>query len=244
MPKLNEWKEYKDDVPGMLDGDYRRGISNVRLCFTALHADEKQNEEVTVNLPSESIRIQQEQEIVLVDGAPHFTGKRRARVYAWTGMEQFSDFKQPPLPERVLAQNAGEAFLRDGPPVGAPKDDATGFHVAPMRYSSHGRETIDRIRDTVGDAYLDALRAGCSSADAAFVAYCAGTALKYRDRAGLKGPEDEDAKKAEWYEQMYAHVCGNGPDPRTYRQGFEPYARPETPVFQEQSLPFPGEEER
>lgn len=90
-------------------------------------------------------------------------------------------------------------------------DDATGYNVAPKRYSAHGRETIDRIRDALGDE--------------GFVAYCRGTAMKYRDRAGLKGDADEDVKKAVWYETMAEHVVGNGPDPRAYRVGFAPYTR-------------------
>jgi hypothetical protein len=91
-------------------------------------------------------------------------------------------------------------------------DDATGFNVAPKRYSAHGRETIDRIRDVLGDE--------------GFAAYCCGTALKYRDRAGLKGDAAEDLKKAEWYEAMHACVLFGRPDPRTYRAGFQPYQRP------------------
>lgn len=90
-------------------------------------------------------------------------------------------------------------------------DDATGFKVAPVRYSAHGRETIDRIRDALGDE--------------GFAAYCRGTALKYRDRSGLKGDAAEDDKKAEWYEQMYRCVVSGAPDPRTYRDGFVPYTR-------------------
>lgn len=94
----------------------------------------------------------------------------------------------------------------------AQADDATGFNVAPVRYSAHGRETIDRIRDTLGDE--------------AFIAYCRGTAMKYRDRAGLKGDAAEDAKKAQWYLQMADHVSFGAPDPRAYRAGFQPYVRP------------------
>jgi hypothetical protein len=30
-------------------------------------------------------------------------------------------------------------------------DSVTGFDRAPARYSAHGRETIDRIRDVLGD---------------------------------------------------------------------------------------------
>lgn len=92
-------------------------------------------------------------------------------------------------------------------------DDATGFNVAPVRYSAHGRETIDRIRDLLGDA--------------GFIAYCRGTALKYRDRAGLKGDAAEDERKAAWYTQMAAHVAAplEHQDPRAYRAGWAPYVR-------------------
>ena len=92
------------------------------------------------------------------------------------------------------------------------RDDATGFHVAPARYSAHGRETIDRIRDLLGDD--------------GFAAYCLGTAMKYEDRAGLKGPAEQDRQKAIWYRQMHACVTHGAPDPRAYRDGFVPYVRP------------------
>jgi len=94
-------------------------------------------------------------------------------------------------------------------------DDNTGFNVAPLRYSRHGRETIDRIRDQLGDA--------------GFVAYCRGQVLKYTDRAGLKGDEAEDLKKAEFYGQMADHVerPAEVKDPRAYRKAFEPYVRQE-----------------
>jgi hypothetical protein len=91
-------------------------------------------------------------------------------------------------------------------------DSTTGHDRAPVRYSAHGRETIDRIRDLLGDE--------------GFVAYCLGNALKYGDRAGLKGSESEDRLKAGWYLQMALHVRGLGPDPRTYRaEGYEHYQR-------------------
>lgn len=94
-------------------------------------------------------------------------------------------------------------------------DDNIGFHVAPVRYSTHGRETIDRIRDALGDE--------------GFVAYCQGTAMKYLDRLGLKGDASEDAAKARWYTEMAQHVLGMGPDPRRYREGFAPYVRQAAP---------------
>lgn len=106
------------------------------------------------------------------------------------------------------------------------EDDATGFNVVPRRYSAQGRETIDQLRDAAGDLLKEALYAGCSHADAAFAAYCALTARKYRSRLGLKGPPEEDLAKAVWYETMWAHVVNGGPDPRHYRAGFRPYTRP------------------
>lgn len=90
-------------------------------------------------------------------------------------------------------------------------DDATGFHVAPARYSSKGRETIDRIRDALGDD--------------GFAAYCLGTAMKYEDRIGLKDDAEQDAAKARWYRQMHACVVDGALDPRAYRAGFAPYVR-------------------
>ena len=84
------------------------------------------------------------------------------------------------------------------------KDD-TGFDKAPARYMTQGRETIDRIRDLLGDA--------------GFVAYCHGNALKYADRAGAKGDPIGDAEKFRWYTQMADFVEGRGEDPRTYRKG-------------------------
>lgn len=93
------------------------------------------------------------------------------------------------------------------------RDSATGFDRAPDRYSAKGRETIDRIRDDLGDE--------------GFIAFCVGNAAKYEDRAGLKGSADEDMKKARWYRTMAAHVRGEGPDPRAERPNFVPYARPE-----------------
>lgn len=96
-------------------------------------------------------------------------------------------------------------------------DDNTGFYVAPKRYSAHGRETIDRIRDELGDG--------------GFAAYCRGQVIRYTDRLGLKGDEDEDDAKARWYYEMYLHVTTGGPDPRHGREDFQPYQRPskETP---------------
>lgn len=93
-------------------------------------------------------------------------------------------------------------------------DSATGIDRAPVRYSSHGRETIDRLRDVLGDE--------------GFVAHCLGCALKYRDREGLKGEASEDRKKAWFYIQMAMFVRGIGPDPREYRPDHAEYQREAT----------------
>jgi hypothetical protein len=93
-------------------------------------------------------------------------------------------------------------------------DSVAGFDRAPDRYSGKGRETIDRIRDFLGDG--------------GFVAFCEGNAMKYEDRAGLKGSAEADEQKARWYREMAEHVRSGGasPDPRSSRAGFVPYARP------------------
>lgn len=93
-------------------------------------------------------------------------------------------------------------------------DSATGFDRAPDRYTTKGRETIDRIRDTLGDA--------------GFIAFCIGNAMKYEDRAGNKKGEaaETDAEKARWYRQMALHVKSGAADPRIDRPDFTPYVRP------------------
>lgn len=111
-------------------------------------------------------------------------------------------------------------------------DDPTGYRAAPDRYIQQGRETIDRIRDVLGDE--------------GFIAFCHGSSLKYRDRAGAKGDPEGDADKARWYTQMARHVEGvralrrktsmpDGEieaiaqpfDPRRGRPNFTPYCPPE-----------------
>jgi len=92
------------------------------------------------------------------------------------------------------------------------EDDPVGFQSAPVRYMATGRETIDRIRDELGDE--------------GFVAFCLGNAIKYEDRAGLKGAAEPDHLKSRWYRAMAAHVRGQGPDPRMDRPEFQPYQRP------------------
>lgn len=115
-----------------------------------------------------------------------------------------------------FADAVGQIIAREFPRTWAlfsqGRDSATGFDHAPTRYTAKGRETIDRIRDDLGDE--------------GFVALCLGNAMKYEDRAGLKGSADEDMKKARWYRQMAAHVRGEAEDPRAHRAGFAPYVRP------------------
>lgn len=93
-------------------------------------------------------------------------------------------------------------------------DDPVGFQNAPTRYTAKGRETIDRIRDELGDD--------------GFVAFCIGNAMKYEDRAGLKGDAESDLLKARWYRAMALHVTTGSADPRSGRPGFQGYRRPET----------------
>jgi len=103
----------------------------------------------------------------------------------------------------------------------ADKDTAVGRDYAPARYSAKGRETIDRIRDRLGDQ--------------SFVAFCEGNGMKYEDRAGLKegAAYEVDRDKARWYREMADHVTAalceppipGHPDPRHNRPGFVPYTR-------------------
>lgn len=92
-----------------------------------------------------------------------------------------------------------------------PGDDPTGAVSAPKRYSGMGRETIDRIRDKLGDTL--------------FLGFCLGNVIKYTDRAGLKDDAQQDWDKALFYSRMGAHVDGRGPDPRASRKGFVAYKR-------------------
>ena len=65
----------------------------------------------------------------------------------------------------------------------------------PSHYNYGDIECIDAIRAMLGEE--------------GFVSYCKGNALKYTWRAGLKSNEEEDLKKAAWYNRMAA-----GDDPR------------------------------
>ena len=101
-------------------------------------------------------------------------------------------------------------------------DDAIGGVAPPRGYNTNpdGRETIDRIRETIGLALDVGFDRGLAAPDAAFYAYCRGQALKYRDRLGKEGrsPNDDHAKMT-WYEDMAMHLLqpDTHPDPRAYR---------------------------
>lgn len=97
-------------------------------------------------------------------------------------------------------------------------DSATGHERAPERYMATGRETIDRMRDLAREIFGDP-----DLADMAFAFHCLATALKYADRAGLKGDADVDRAKADWYSQMVDHVLDGTDDPRSGRPDFEPW---------------------
>lgn len=96
-----------------------------------------------------------------------------------------------------------------------------GYRVTPERYANDGkRETIDRIRDSLGDV--------------GFIAWCEGNVIKYMDRLGKK--DADDAEKQSFYMEMAEHVRGcmqvgyarallEYPDPRSGRRDFLPYAR-------------------
>lgn len=116
---------------------------------------------------------------------------------------------------RQFADAVGRVVAREFPRTWAlfadGRDSVAGFDRAPDRYSQGSRETIDTIRDELGDD--------------AFVAFCVGTARKYEDRRGHKGDASGDQDKARWYRAMAAHVRGEGPDPRAGRPEFVPYKR-------------------
>ena len=97
-----------------------------------------------------------------------------------------------------------------------------GRTEVPERYANDGRrETIDKIRDALGDD--------------GFIAWCEGNTLKYRDRLGKKGADDED--KLAFYTQMADHVRGclrvgyhracteYAADPRSKRPTYRRYVR-------------------
>ena len=94
-------------------------------------------------------------------------------------------------------------------------DTEVGDDRAPARYTAHGRETIDRMRDLAHDLFGPG-----DLADVAFAFHCAATALKYSDRAGLKGDAEVDRAKASWYLDMVSAALGEAEDPRSGRPGF------------------------
>lgn len=88
--------------------------------------------------------------------------------------------------------------------------DDPGFRNVPEHYKLHATvddpnpmEAIDLIRQEMGDT--------------PFIHFCIGCAIKYRLRAGKKGPATLDREKGRWYEMMAIHVQGLGPDPRSSR---------------------------
>lgn len=114
--------------------------------------------------------------------------------------------------------------------MSAPENDSVaGFDRAPERYTTQGRETIDRMRDmahTLTDTLPSDFRGDRAKlADVMFAYHCLVTELKYQDRAGTKGDPEGDAKKAEWYHAMAMHVLAGSPDPRADRPDFVPYSR-------------------
>jgi hypothetical protein len=95
------------------------------------------------------------------------------------------------------------------PCVAGQQTNAAPDQINPSHYQGGKIETIDKIADALGPEGL--------------VAFCAGNAIKYLDRAGLKGDDAEtvatDFAKAAWYCQMAAHTVNpqRHADPRTRR---------------------------
>lgn len=105
---------------------------------------------------------------------------------------------------------ASEAALKDLlEAVTVLRGDDSGTASMPARYDMDGRETLDRIRDTLGDGL--------------YVGGCLFNVIKYLDRRGKKGPADLDESKALFYLQSAANVLLGHPDPRHRRPAFEPY---------------------
>jgi len=105
---------------------------------------------------------------------------------------------------------ATEAALKDLlEAVTVLRGDDSGTETMPARYDMDGRETLDRIRDVLGDGL--------------YVGGCLFNVLKYLDRRGKKGPADLDESKALFYLQSAANVLLGYPDPRHRRPGFQPY---------------------
>ena len=95
-----------------------------------------------------------------------------------------------------------------------------GFDKAPRRYSAHGRETVDRMRDL---CHAEAEGRDIDG-DVLFAVACMTHALKYADRKGLKGPAQDNLDKERWRREMSLHALCGTEDPRAYRAGFAPYS--------------------
>lgn len=91
------------------------------------------------------------------------------------------------------------------------RGDDAGTTAMPARYDTGDRETLDRIRDLLGDGL--------------YVGGCLFNVIKYLDRRGKKGDPAQDEAKALFYLQAAAHVLLGFPDPRCRRPTFQPYQR-------------------
>lgn len=121
---------------------------------------------------------------------------------------------------------AQEAALRDlREAVAVLSGEDAGTDAIPARYDTGERETLDRIRDLLGDGL--------------YVGGCLFNVLKYLDRSGKKGPASLDEDKALFYLQSAASVLfgfpdarnkrpSMFPDPRHKRPGFVPYSQKST----------------
>lgn len=112
-------------------------------------------------------------------------------------------------------------------------DSVDGFDRAPDRYSSQGRETVDRMRDLCREnAFKLSVKLGLVPCDHTlidrigdfiFSTACETHAMKYSDRLGLKDSIDVDSQKMKWWTKMAHHASGLDDDPRSNRPGFKPY---------------------
>lgn len=104
-----------------------------------------------------------------------------------------------------MSRMSEHAHERDTGVYGDEGDPMSDPVQRPVHYTMMPRETIDVIRDTLGES--------------GFLAYCVGNALKYLSRAPFKGAA-QDYAKAAWYCQMAAHRMDPDtyPDPRKARR--------------------------
>lgn len=142
----------------------------------------------------------------------------------WPDSHRWVSFEDSAVLDDATCERCRAVFQGGGWRAG--DDTAHGFDRAPHRYSAHGRETIDRMRDVAGELFERAMLHGLEPGDAAFYVHCVLTAMKYEDRAGRKGDAKPDHDKAIWYRRMANHLLGVGPDPRASRPDFQPYTRP------------------